>query len=115
MFVNISLVESNLEETYNSLTYASRVRLIVNDPSKNVSSKEVSKLKNILAYWKEQAGKREDDEELVKYKGRQWIQKLELQQLQPNSPAEEVETEPNVWDDEPVDVNPFGGKNIVWD
>nr|GEU46645.1 kinesin-like protein KIN-14E [Tanacetum cinerariifolium] len=132
------------EETYNSLTYASRVRLIFNDPSKNVSSKEVSKLKNILAYWKEQAGKRGDDEELVKYKGRvimetrgrnksimkptppardprnvetieriqQRIQKLELQQLQPNSPAEEVETEPNVWDDEPVDVNPFGGKNI---
>nr|GEZ39605.1 kinesin-like protein KIN-14E [Tanacetum cinerariifolium] len=65
MFVNISPAESNLEETYNSLTYASRVRSIVNDPSKNVSSKEVAKLKKLLAYWKEQAGKRGDDEELV--------------------------------------------------
>nr|GEX66123.1 hypothetical protein [Tanacetum cinerariifolium] len=36
------------------------------------------------------------------------IQELELQQLLPDSPAEEAETEP--WDDEPVDVNPFGGK-----
>ncbi|GJU00458.1 kinesin-like protein KIN-14E [Tanacetum coccineum] len=50
MFVNISPTESNLEETYNSLTYASRVRSIVNDPSKNVSSKEVAKLKKLLAY-----------------------------------------------------------------
>lgn len=65
MFVNISPAESNLEETYNSLTYASRVRSIVNDPSKNVSSKEVARLKKLVAYWKEQAGKRGDDEELV--------------------------------------------------
>ncbi|GJW92487.1 hypothetical protein Tco_0170040 [Tanacetum coccineum] len=28
----------------------------------------------------------------------------------PDSLAEEAETEPNVWDDEPVDVNPFGGR-----
>nr|GEY65053.1 reverse transcriptase domain-containing protein [Tanacetum cinerariifolium] len=28
------------------------------------------------------------------------------------SPTKEAETEPIVWDDEPVDVNPFGGKNI---
>nr|GFA21766.1 hypothetical protein [Tanacetum cinerariifolium] len=40
----------------------------------------------------------------------QRIQELELQQLQPDSPAEEAKTEPNVWDHEPVDVNPFGGK-----
>nr|GEV49502.1 RNA-directed DNA polymerase [Tanacetum cinerariifolium] len=32
-------------------------------------------------------------------------------QLPPDSPAEEVKTEPNVWDDEPVDVNPFGVEN----
>nr|GEV69028.1 reverse transcriptase domain-containing protein [Tanacetum cinerariifolium] len=31
----------------------------------------------------------------------------------PDSPAEEAKTEPSVWDDEPVDVNPFGGKNIA--
>ncbi|XP_008782799.2 kinesin-like protein KIN-14I isoform X1 [Phoenix dactylifera] len=64
MFVNVSPAESNLDETYNSLMYASRVRCIVNDPSKNVSSKEVVRLKKLLAYWKEQAGKRGGDEEL---------------------------------------------------
>ncbi|XP_077216389.1 kinesin-like calmodulin-binding protein (ZWICHEL) [Tasmannia lanceolata] len=64
MFVNVSPAESNLDETHNSLMYASRVRSIVNDPSKNVSSKEVIRLKKIVAYWKEQAGKRGDNEEL---------------------------------------------------
>ncbi|XP_059645600.1 kinesin-like protein KIN-14E [Cornus florida] len=64
MFVNISPAESNLDETYNSLTYASRVRSIVNDPSKNVSSKEVARLKKLVAYWKEQAGRKGDDEDL---------------------------------------------------
>ncbi|KAG1326820.1 kinesin-like protein KIN-14I [Cocos nucifera] len=63
MFVNVSPAESNLDETYNSLLYASRVRCIVNDPSKNVASKEVVRLKKLVAYWKEQAGKRGDDEE----------------------------------------------------
>lgn len=47
-----------------SLRYASRVRSIVNDPSKNVSSKEVARLKKLVAYWKEQAGRRGDEEEL---------------------------------------------------
>ncbi|KAL5707342.1 Kinesin-like protein KIN-14E [Ranunculus cassubicifolius] len=65
MFVNVSPADANLDETNNSLTYASRVRSIVNDPSKNVSSKEVNRLKKLVAYWKEQAGKRVDgDEEL---------------------------------------------------
>ncbi|XP_068648148.1 kinesin-like protein KIN-14I isoform X2 [Aristolochia californica] len=64
MFVNASPAESNLDETHNSLTYASRVRSIVNDPSKNVSSREVARLKKLVAYWKEQAGKRSEDEEL---------------------------------------------------
>ncbi|KAK6154063.1 hypothetical protein DH2020_013702 [Rehmannia glutinosa] len=48
----------------NAKTYASRVRSIVNDPSKNVSSKEVARLKKLVAYWKEQAGQRGDDEDL---------------------------------------------------
>ncbi|KAJ9146819.1 hypothetical protein P3X46_029043 [Hevea brasiliensis] len=39
-----------------------RVRSIVNDPSKNVSSKEMTRLKKLVAYWKEQAGRRGDDE-----------------------------------------------------
>ncbi|XP_042494807.1 kinesin-like protein KIN-14I isoform X2 [Macadamia integrifolia] len=64
MFVNVSPAESNLDETYNSLTYASRVRSIVNDPSKNASSREVVRLKKLISYWKEQAGKKNDDEEL---------------------------------------------------
>ncbi|KAG5529883.1 hypothetical protein RHGRI_030303 [Rhododendron griersonianum] len=64
MFVNLSPAESNLDESYNSLTYASRVRSIINDPSKNVSSKEVARLKKLVAYWREQAGKKGDGEEL---------------------------------------------------
>ncbi|KAH1224192.1 Kinesin-like protein KIN-14E [Glycine max] len=64
MFVNVSPVESSLDETHNSLMYASRVRSIVNDPSKNVSSKEIARLKKMIAYWKEQAGRRGDDEDL---------------------------------------------------
>ncbi|XVF16068.1 hypothetical protein REPUB_Repub09cG0209100 [Reevesia pubescens] len=63
MFVNVSSAESNLDETYNSLTYASRVRSIVNDPSKNICSKEVARLKKLVAYWKDQAGRRGDDED----------------------------------------------------
>ncbi|KAK8996206.1 hypothetical protein V6N11_076453 [Hibiscus sabdariffa] len=63
MFVNVSPVESNLDETYNSLTYASRVRSIMNDASKNVSSKEVARLKKLVSYWKEQAGRRGDEED----------------------------------------------------
>ncbi|KAJ4844909.1 Kinesin-like protein KIN-14E [Turnera subulata] len=64
MFVNVSPAESNLDETYNSLAYASRVRSIVNDPSKNVSSKEVARLKKLVAYWKEQAGRKGEDDDL---------------------------------------------------
>ncbi|KAF7130507.1 hypothetical protein RHSIM_Rhsim10G0188900 [Rhododendron simsii] len=64
MFVNLSPAESNLDESYNSLMYASRVRSIINDPSKNVSSKEVARLKKLVAYWREQAGKKGDGEEL---------------------------------------------------
>ncbi|GJY44978.1 putative CCCH-type zinc finger family protein [Tanacetum coccineum] len=41
----------------------------------------------------------------------QRIQELKLQQLRLDSPTEEAKTEPNIWDDESVDVNPFGGGN----
>ncbi|XP_058180550.1 kinesin-like protein KIN-14I [Rhododendron vialii] len=68
MFVNISPAESNLDESNNSLTYASRVRAVVNDPKKNVSSKEVLRLKKLLAYWKEKAGRKGDDEDLEEIK-----------------------------------------------
>ncbi|GJW51893.1 hypothetical protein Tco_0093244 [Tanacetum coccineum] len=57
---------------------------------------------------------------------KQRIQELEFPQLQQDSPAEETETESNVWDDGSKDVNPFGGGNplltkeiesepIIWD
>lgn len=36
----------------------------MNDPSKNVSSKEVARLKKLVVYWKEQAGRKGDNEEL---------------------------------------------------
>ncbi|KAM0878406.1 hypothetical protein ACQ4PT_034896 [Festuca glaucescens] len=64
MFVNVSPAESNLEETYNSLMYASRVRCIVNDTSKHVAPKEIMRLKKLISYWKEQAGKRSEGDEL---------------------------------------------------
>ncbi|GJX98028.1 hypothetical protein Tco_0355047 [Tanacetum coccineum] len=38
----------------------------------------------------------------------QRIQELKLQQPRPNLPAEEAKTDPNVWDEESMDVNPFG-------
>ncbi|GJY59853.1 hypothetical protein Tco_0459745, partial [Tanacetum coccineum] len=43
---------------------------------------------------------------------KQRIQELEFLQLQQDSPAEETETESNVWDDGSEDVNPFGEKNL---
>ncbi|XP_027346242.1 kinesin-like protein KIN-14I [Abrus precatorius] len=64
MFVNVSPAESSLDETNNSLMYASRVRSIVNDPSKNVSSKEIARLKKLVAYWKQQAGRALEFEDL---------------------------------------------------
>uniref|UniRef100_A0A061QQX7 Kinesin-like calmodulin binding protein n=1 Tax=Tetraselmis sp. GSL018 TaxID=582737 RepID=A0A061QQX7_9CHLO len=56
MFVNVSPTDSNLDETQNSLQYATRVRTIKNDASKNETNKEVQRLKSQLSYWREQAG-----------------------------------------------------------
>lgn len=56
MFVNVSPVDGNLEETQNSLQYATRVSTIRNEVVKNDSDKEVLKLKRQIDYWKEQAG-----------------------------------------------------------
>lgn len=44
--------------------YASRVRCIVNDTSKHVAPKEIMRLKKLISYWKEQAGKRSEGDEL---------------------------------------------------
>ncbi|GJU31964.1 hypothetical protein Tco_1175553 [Tanacetum coccineum] len=57
---------------------------------------------------------------------KQQIRELEFSLLQQDSPAEEAETESNVWDDGSEDVNPLGGGNplltketesepIIWD
>mmetsp|Transcript_42095 Transcript_42095/g.51065 ORF Transcript_42095/g.51065 Transcript_42095/m.51065 type:complete len:1267 (-) Transcript_42095:505-4305(-) len=56
MFVNVSPAMTDLEETQNSLQYATRVRSIINDASKNVTTKEIKKLKDKIEYWKAQAG-----------------------------------------------------------
>jgi len=45
MFVNVSPASYNREETMMSLYYASRVKLITNEPIKNIESKEMSKMK----------------------------------------------------------------------
>ena len=49
MFVNISPADYNSAESAISLTYASRVKLITNNATKNADSKEVAKLKQIIA------------------------------------------------------------------
>ncbi|CAK0740574.1 hypothetical protein CVIRNUC_001260 [Coccomyxa viridis] len=56
MFVNVSPTDSNLDETQNSLAYATRVRTIKNEVTKNEANKEILKLRKMLDYWKEQAG-----------------------------------------------------------
>ena len=42
MFVNVSPADYNTEETVTSLKYASRVKLIKNDASKNVENRELA-------------------------------------------------------------------------
>ncbi|XP_024397614.1 kinesin-like protein KIN-14I isoform X2 [Physcomitrium patens] len=64
MFVNISPAESNLDETHNSLCYATRVRSIINEASKNTTTKEILRLKKQMMYWKEQAGRMGESEDL---------------------------------------------------
>ncbi|CAB3977739.1 myosin heavy chain, non-muscle-like [Paramuricea clavata] len=61
MFVNISPADYNTDETVTSLTYASRVKLITNDASKNAENKEIVRLKGIIAKLKQ--GESVDDEE----------------------------------------------------
>lgn len=37
-------------------SYATRVRSIINDPSKNLTTKEILRLKKQVQFWKERAG-----------------------------------------------------------
>ncbi|XP_023814353.1 kinesin-like protein KIN-14E [Oryzias latipes] len=48
MIVNISPSESNLDETLTSLIYATRVKAITNNAQRNVESKEIAQLKEVI-------------------------------------------------------------------
>tara|TARA_B100000073_G_scaffold86961_1_gene67726 strand:- start:46 stop:3765 length:3720 start_codon:yes stop_codon:yes gene_type:complete len=61
MFVNVSPTDGNIEETQNSLTYATRVRTIKNNMGKIVESKEVLELKQQIAHWRQKAGEMDSD------------------------------------------------------
>lgn len=56
MFVNVSPVDANLDETQNSLQYATRVSTIKNNVKQDDNSKEVMNMKKKIDHWKEQAG-----------------------------------------------------------
>ncbi|RUS80622.1 hypothetical protein EGW08_011632 [Elysia chlorotica] len=62
MFVNVSPADYNVDETVISLTYASRVKLITNDASKNADNKEIHRLKAIISKLKK--GEAVDDDEV---------------------------------------------------
>ena len=62
MFVNTSPSDDNLDETQSSLAYAQRVRLIKNEATRNVSTKEVELLRKQLAAWRAKAGGTEADD-----------------------------------------------------
>eukprot|EP00850_Spirogloea_muscicola_P012692 SM000083S22739 [mRNA] locus=s83:230146:240228:+ [translate_table: standard] len=64
MFVNVSPVGSSLDETNNSLSYAVRVRSITNQATKDVQTQEILRLRRRIAYLKEVAGKKAEDDEL---------------------------------------------------
>jgi len=62
MFVNLSPVDYNADETLSSLVYASRVKLIVNSAEKTVESAEIKRLKALVAALR--AGKAVPDAEI---------------------------------------------------
>eukprot|EP00850_Spirogloea_muscicola_P021918 SM000268S09734 [mRNA] locus=s268:656:9156:+ [translate_table: standard] len=64
MFVNISPIGSSLDETNNSLSYAVRVRSITNQATKDVQTQEILRLRKRIAYLKDVAGKKAEDDEL---------------------------------------------------
>eukprot|EP00798_Chlamydomonas_sp_ICE-L_P023238 gene23238-30462_t len=56
MFVNVSPSDSNVDETQNSLLYATRVRTIKNDAKKDEANKDATRFKKMVDQWKEVAG-----------------------------------------------------------
>ena len=57
MFVNVSPVDYNADETQNSLAYASRVKMIKNTGSKDVETGEMSSIKALVSDLKERLSK----------------------------------------------------------
>ena len=76
MFVNVSPVDANLDETQNSLQYATRVSTIKNNVKQDDNSREVMLLKKKIDYWKEQAG-------LPVHK-REYVDLIEIDNVQQN-------------------------------
>ena len=66
MFVNVSPTDANLNETQNSLQYATRVRTIKNEASKQ-SDEALTEMKKRLAFWKDMAldGHQEDVRRMI--------------------------------------------------
>ncbi|XP_047448267.1 kinesin-like protein KIN-14E [Mugil cephalus] len=62
MIVNISPSEFNLEETLTSLVYATRVKAITNNAQRNVESKEIAQLKEVIV--KLRSGQTVDEEDV---------------------------------------------------
>ncbi|XP_071110400.1 uncharacterized protein [Haliotis cracherodii] len=62
MFVNISPADYNTDETVISLTYASRVKLITNDASKNADNKEILRLKAVIQKMKKGEAVEEEEQ-----------------------------------------------------
>ncbi|CAI5998428.1 unnamed protein product [Closterium sp. NIES-65] len=58
------LMSDSLGGNAKTLIYATRVRSIVNEASKNVANKEVQWLKSRISHWKQLAGARAEEEEL---------------------------------------------------
>ncbi|EEC09935.1 kinesin-related protein HSET, putative [Ixodes scapularis] len=56
MFVNVSSDVDNVEESVNSLVYATRVRQITNDVVRASETKEIAKLKSVIAKLKKEIG-----------------------------------------------------------
>ena len=84
MFCNVSPADGNLDETQNSLQYATRVRTIKNSVSKNESTKEVARLKKTVDYWKGQAG--------IPPQARDWTDLMEIEEAVGGSPMPDGST-----------------------
>lgn len=89
MFVNVSPADYNREETLMSLYYASRVKLITNEPIKNVESKEMSKLKHELI--------------MIQVERDNYRKALEKSGIRPDAIAEMVGQEAEDFDNEKYD------------